>query len=98
HTEAVRERCVEVARFLRDANALFRREPVERPHVVEPVRELDDDDAEIFRDRQEKLAIALDLAFLRGAAGGQLGDLGESVYDSGDLRSELGVDVREREG
>ena len=97
HTEAVRERRVEVARFLRDALSFFRRKPVERPHVVQAVGELDDDDAQVLGDRQQELAIALDLPLLRRSAGRQLGDLRQPVDDRGDLLAELRLDVGERE-
>ena len=93
HTEAVRERRVEVARLLRDAPPLLRRQVVERPHVVQPVGELDDDDARILRDRQQQLAIVLDLPLLRRAADGSLRDLGQAVDDLGDLLAELALDV-----
>ena len=68
HTEAMGERRVEVARFLRDTARAFRRQPVERPHVVQAVGQLDDDDARVLGDRQQELAIALDLSLLRRAA------------------------------
>src|SRR6185437_9475870 len=50
-----------------------------------------------FRDRQQQLAVALDLALLRRASGRQLGDLREPVDDDGDLGPELPFDVSERE-
>ena len=89
HTEAMRERRIEVARLLGDALPLLGRKPVERPHVVQAIGQLHDDDARVLRDRQQQLAIALDLPLLRRSAGRQLGDLGQAVDDRGDLLSEL---------
>ncbi len=97
HTEAVGERRVQVARLLRDADALLRRQILERPHVVQAVGELDDDDARIFGDREQQLAIALDLPLLRRPARRQLGDLREPVDDVGDRAPELLLHVGDRE-
>lgn len=97
HTEAMRERRIEVTSLLRDALSLLGRQPIERPHVVQTVGELDDDDAQILRDREQQLAIALDLTLLRRTAGGQLRDLRQTVDDRGDLLPELRFDVGERE-
>src|SRR5678816_3755786 len=97
HTEAVRERSIEVAGLLRDAAALLGRQPVERPHVVETVGQLDDDDARVLGDREEQLAVALDLALLSRPARRQLGDLRQPVDDRGDLFPEFRFDVGERE-
>jgi hypothetical protein len=96
HAEAVRQRRVEVARLLRDAPALLRRQPVERSHVVQTIGELDDDDACVLRDRQQQLAIVLHLPLLLRRAGGQLGDFRQPVDDAGDLSPELGFDVGHR--
>src|ERR1051326_2108979 len=97
HTKAVGERSIEIARLLRDAPALFLGEEIQRPHVVQAVGELDDDDARIFRDRQEELAIALDLTFLCRAPGGALGDLWPAGHNAGDLAAKLPVDVGDRD-
>ena len=51
----------------------------------------------ILGDREQQLAIALDLPLLRRPAGRQLGDLREAVDDRGDLLAELRLDVGERE-
>ena len=93
HAEAMRERRVQVARLLRDAPPLLGREPVERAHVVQAVGELDQDDARILGDRQQQLAVVLDLPFLaRGQR--QVGDLGQPVDDLRDFLAELALDIR----
>ena len=59
--EAVREGRVDLHRLLRDAPLLVRRERRECAHVVEPVAELDDDDAQVVGHREEHLADVLGL-------------------------------------
>ena len=68
HSEAMGERCVEIARLCA-IGASLRWQPVERPHVVEAVGDL----TMMTRapsDREKQLAVALDLPFfLRPAVG-----------------------------
>src|SRR5204863_6601382 len=89
HAEAMRERRVQSPGFDGDAAPFFVRQRIQRAHVVQPVRELDDDDARVLRDGQEQLAIALDLPLLLRSTARQLGDLREAVDDGGDLLPEL---------
>lgn len=64
--EAVRERRVDLNRLARDALLLVLAHVLERAHVVQAVRELDHDDADVLGHREEHLAIALELRlFLR---------------------------------
>ncbi len=90
-------RRVEVHRLLRDAAPLLLRQIVERAHVVQAVRELDEDDADILRDREQQLAVILDLALL-AALEGERADLGDAVHDLRHLRAELALDVGHRHG
>ena len=92
HTEAVRERRVQVPRLLRDALPLVLRQRVERPHVVQPVGQLDDDDARVLGDRHQQLAVVLDLPLLGGVQR-QVADLRQPVDDLRDLVAELALDV-----
>ena len=71
-----------------DPGALFRRQVLQRPHVVQPIRQLDDDDPRVLGDRQEQLAVVLDL-FFGGGAEGEVGDLGEPVDQAGHFGAEL---------
>ncbi len=64
---------------------------------MQPVGQLHDDDARVLRDGEQHLAIALHLPLLRGAAGGQLRDLGQPVDDGGDLSAKLRLDVGDRD-
>ena len=69
HAEAVRQRGVDLAGLQRDAVPALGREMLQRPHVVQPVAQLDDDDPGILGDAQQQLAVVLDLLFGRGAEG-----------------------------
>ena len=92
HAEPVGQRRVDLAGLERDAAPPLRRQVLERAHVVQPVAELDDDDARVFRDRQQQLPVVLDL-LLGARAEGEAGDLGQPVHDAGDLAAELPGDV-----
>ena len=88
HPEAVGERGVQLARLLGDPPPLLRGQRIERAHVVEPVGELDDDDARIARHRHQQLAIVLGL-LLGGRTEGQRLDLGQAIDEIGDLVPEV---------
>ncbi len=92
HAEAVSERSVDVEGFLGDARLLFGLEVLERAHVVEPVGELDDDDADVVDHGEEHLA---DVLGLRVFAVGELDlvELGDAVDDVRDLLAEAFVDL-----
>ena len=76
HAQPMGDRRVDVAGLLRDADAPFLGQVVQRPHVVQPVGELDENHADVVDHRQQHLAEALRLALLarRELEGGQLGD------------------------
>ena len=64
--ETVRERRVDLNRLARDALLLVLAHVLERAHVVQAVRKLDHDDADVLGHREEHLAVALELRlFLR---------------------------------
>ncbi len=56
HAEPVRDRRENFQTLQRHAILFLRRDRVERFEIVKPVREFDDDDAHVFRDREEHLA------------------------------------------
>ena len=62
--EAVCERRVDFDGLFRDALLLLARHVFERPHVVQAVRELDHDDADVLCHREEHLAVRLELLLL----------------------------------
>src|SRR6266550_1611049 len=92
HSEAVRERRVQIASLGRYALLSIRRKELQRPDIVQAVGELDEDDAGILGNREQQLAVILDLPFLRRVEG-QVTDLGQAIDDFGDLLAELGLDV-----
>ena len=61
HAEAVGDRGVDVEGFLGDLDSALFREVVQRPHVMETVGELDEDDANVIHHRQQHLAEVLGL-------------------------------------
>ena len=65
---------------------------VERAHVVEPVGELDQQDADVLRHRDQHLAEVLGLAFARRGEL-DLRDLGEALDQEGDLVAEQAPDL-----
>ena len=92
HAEAVGQRGVDLPGLQGDALLLLGRQLLQGPHVVQPVGQLDDDDPGILGDRQQQLAVVLDLLLGRGAEG-QVADLGQPVDDARDFRPELPGDV-----
>ena len=94
--EAVRERCVDVERLLRDAFLLLLRERRDRAHVVEAVGELDDEDADVLRHRDEHLAHRRGLlCFLRVEVDAL--ELRDPVDDARDVGAEVVGEVVERD-
>ena len=81
HPEAVGDGRVDVARLLGDLHAALLGQMVERPHVVEAIGELDEDDADVVDHRQEHLAEVLRLALFarRERDGAELGDAFDDV-------------------
>ena len=59
---------------------------------MQPVRQLDDDDAGVLGDGEQELPVVLDL-LLGGGAKGEMSDLGQAVYDGRDLGPELPDDI-----
>jgi hypothetical protein len=94
--EAVRERRVDLERLGRDPLLLVGRERRERPHVVQAIRELDQQDADVARHRHDHLANVLRLLLLAAAERQRL-ELREPVDDPRDGRRELALEVLERD-
>jgi hypothetical protein len=97
HADAFGKRRVDIHRFHRDAPALFRLgDVVEGPHVVQAIRQLDDENAQVVRHREQQLAEVLRLARpLRRAHVLEHGEFGDAVDELGDLGTELAVDLVE---
>ena len=86
--EPVRERRVDFERLARYLPALDLGQRVERAHVVQPVRELDEDDPKVFRHRDHHLPDVLRLLLLVGPERDPA-QLGDPVHEPGHLRAEL---------
>ena len=95
--EAVRERRVDLHRLLRDAPLLLERERRQRAHVVEPVAQLDDDDAQVVGHREEHLPDVLGLMHVARLSL-QPAELRHALHEAADLVTELLADVVVRLG
>ena len=96
HAHAAGEGGVDVERVLGDASALVRRHELQRAHVVQTVGELDQEDAGVIGDGEQKLAEILGLLRVLGDEV-QLTELGEAVDQSADLLAERLVDLLARD-
>ena len=93
HADAARERRVDLDRLLRDALARLGTLDVrERAHIVQAVRELHQEHADVVRHRQHQFAEILGLL---GALGEklELRELGHAVHEPRDLAAEILLDV-----
>src|SRR2546430_13782103 len=87
-----RQRCIDLAGLERDTAPLFRIQVLQRPHVVQPVGELDDDDAGVLGNGQQELAIVLGLLLHRRPER-EGGELREAVDELRYLGPEGGANV-----
>ena len=90
--EPLGQRGVDLHRLAGDPGLLLRRQGGEGPHVVEPVGELDEDDPDVLRHRQQHLPDVLGLLLLV-AVGAELGQLGDAVDEARHLRPEPLLEV-----
>ena len=92
--EAVRERRVDLERLLRLLHLLLLPEVLDRPHVVEAVGELDEDDPDVLGHRDDHLAVVLGLRLL---AARELDprQLRDTLDELRDLGAELGAELVE---
>ena len=87
-TESGRQRRIDVQGFLALFPYLLRGLIVDGPQVVQPVRQLDDEHADVFRHGQEHLADVLRLLFLLGLVI-DVRQFGDAVHQIGDLFAEV---------
>jgi hypothetical protein len=92
NAEPVRERRVDVERLLRLLDLLLLAEILDRPHVVQPVRELDEDHPDVLGHRDDHLAVVLRLRLL-AALELNPGQLRDAFDEPRDLLTELGTHV-----
>ena len=90
--EPVRERRVDLERLLRLAHLGLLALVLDRPHVVEPVGELDQDHADVLRHRHDHLAVVLGVGLLARLEA-RPGQLGDALDELSDLVAELGAQV-----
>ena len=90
--EPVRDRRIDLERLLRLLELLLPAEVLDRPHVVQAVGELDEDDARVLRHRDDHLAVVLDLRVL-AARELDAGELRDALDKPCDLVTELGLHV-----
>ena len=92
HAHAPGERSVDVERLLGAAPARLGRHVRERAHVVQPVRELDQQHPHVVRDRQQQLAQVLRLLGFLGDEV-ELFELGEPLDQRADVMTEHLIDL-----
>ncbi len=92
--EPVRERRVHLERLARLLRLLLLRLVLDRPHVVQAVGELDEDDAHVLRHRDDHLPVVLGLGLL-AALERDPRQLRDAVDELRDLVAELGADLVE---
>jgi len=86
HPQPVGQRRINFQRLGGDALLPVGRQMPQRPHVVEPVGQLDQDDPQVFRHGEEHFAQRLGLVLLF-ALEGDLGQFGDAVHQTDDFRS-----------
>ena len=93
--EPVGERRVDLHRLARDARLLLGGEEAERPHVVEAIDELDDDDPDVLGHGHEHLPDVLRLLLLHRPRAAELRQLRHAVDEARHLTPESLLDVRQ---
>ncbi len=95
-TDALGQRRIDIHRLARDAPALLRiLDEAERAHVVEAIRELDQEDADILGHGEDELA---EILRLLGLVRLQLDarELGDAIDEPRDIVAEEAIDILER--
>ena len=90
--EAMREGHEDLLRLSRFFDLLLARHVLERAHVVEAIRELDDDHADVVDHREDHLADGLGLAFGLGVVL-EAGEFRDPLDELGDVLAEARFDV-----
>ena len=93
--EPVGQGGVDIERFLGHRLLVGLAQVLQGAHVVQAVRELDQDDPDVVRHRDQHLAEVLGLLLLV-VLEGDLADLGDAVHEAGDVLPELRLDLLPR--
>ena len=96
HADPLGERRVDIHRLLGDAAALFGAfDEMQRPHIVQPVSELDQKHADIVRNREQEFAQILRRALILGLRL-DFRQLGNAIDQPRNFRPEARLDVFNR--
>ena len=87
HADAFGQRSVNVKRFAGNPGTLFRRQKMQRPHVVQPVCQFDQKHPDVFRHRQQQLAEIFRLFGISGLLFDHR-QFGQTVHQRGHLVAE----------
>ena len=93
--QAVGQRCIELQGLLGDVELSLRRLKFQGSHVVDPVRQTDEEDPDIGRHGQDHLPEIFRLSFFL-IAEGDLADLGQAVDEKGHILAEGLLDLFQR--
>ena len=88
YAQSVRQRCEDLQGFPGDLFLLLRCHRLERPHIVEPVRQFDQNHADVLCHRQEHLAVVFHLLFFFGLILDPA-QFGDAVNQAGNLPAEF---------
>ena len=91
-TEAMCERRVDLERLAGFLCLLLLAEILDRPHVVEAIGELDENDADVLRHRDDHLPIVLGLGLLT-ALEADPRELRDTLDEQGDVEAELRAEL-----
>ncbi len=97
HAQPMREWCVDLYRLACDALLFIGRQVLESAHVVEPIRELDDDDPDILGHGHEHLANVLGLLLLHRPGATELRQLGDAIHQARHVATEALLDLGDGE-
>ena len=92
-SETLGDRCIDLPCLPRLLLLLLRAHILERPHIVQPVGKLDEDDTDILRHRQEHLPEVLRLRVQLVGRIIQPSKLRHAIHQKRDLRPELFADL-----
>ena len=93
--QPVRQGGIDVQRLLGDEAPFRVRQRVQRPHVVQPIRQLDENHPDVLGHRQDHLPDILGLGLFTGAEGNP-GQLGHPVHHRRHLGAEELLDLGQR--
>jgi hypothetical protein len=91
-SDAIGQRRIDVQRLFGNFLTFSFRQMLQRSHVMEPIRQLDDHNADIIRHRQHHFAEVFSLLFF-GTLKGNLPDLGDTIDQMHHFLAELPLEL-----